>query len=471
MQLRVPPHSASTLGVVLCLLVSGFFHLKIYAQQLQPAQQPDRVARDAWHKSMKKTPLPRHGCFMATYPSTEWQETKCTAAPNIPFAPKVGSAPQTVGDGNDFVAQATSGLISSSEGSFPNSGGVASESGYVGGTPPAAANSFSLQLNSNYFYNAPQCSGAANPSLCQGWQQFIFAEGNSGSGAVFIQYWLLDYGTACPPNWTESSIPGETNCWMNSTSSTYTPPMQASDIPYMTLSGSTANGTDTAIFDQYSGGTIYSLAQSNVLNLDQNWTGAEFNVFGDAGGSEANFNNGSTFVVQTSVTNGTSNMPQCLGPQGAGAGTTAETNNLSLIPQTAPLCCPYSASSPYIQFLESNATGATASCGANGLVSNISPPPYATNGSEKIITYPIIQGEIRIEYSATLEYVGSEGAITYQFLNSCDASLGSATVDSGSTVGYVNAEIDGQPCTYGFHGTMSATAPGYVPSPYTGIIF
>jgi hypothetical protein len=100
---------------------------------------------------MKKTPLPKHGCFTVKYPSTEWLEQSCTKAPNIPVIPKQGSAPQTVGNGNDFVAEVTSGFISSAEGSFPNSSGVTSESGYVGGVAPSYSNAFTLQLNSNYF--------------------------------------------------------------------------------------------------------------------------------------------------------------------------------------------------------------------------------------------------------------------------------------------------------------------------------
>lgn len=93
-----------------------------------------------------------------------------------------------------------------------------SESGYVNNQPPAYSNSFTLQLNSDYFYNTPLCAGAATPSQCQGWQQFLFQQGNGGSGSVYMQYWLLNYGFNCPSNWILAIVLGEPDCYMNSTS-------------------------------------------------------------------------------------------------------------------------------------------------------------------------------------------------------------------------------------------------------------
>ena len=283
-----------------------------------------------------------------------------------------------------------------------------------------------------------------------------------------MEYWLFNYGVNCPQNWNSVNVGGEMDCWVNS-SSVSVPPQQVTYLPGTTLSGSTANGADEIILDSSSLGTLYSFGQNSVLSLDQNWTDVEFNLFGDGGGGEANVNNGSTFVVQTSVTNGATNAPLCLGPQGAG--TTAETNNLSLIPQSAPVCCPYGGTSPSIEFLESNASGATATCGANGLESNIGPAPYSTNGSKTVITYPIIQGETRVLYSAMPEDDAPGTSITYQLFDSCGDSLESATVSPGTSISYLDTEIDGESCTYGIHGTMYATSPGYVPSSLIGIIF
>lgn len=449
---------------MLCVLALACF---ARAQQTQSVPQDDAAARVAWHKSMKQTPLPKHGCFTVSYPNTAWQESSCTTAPNIPFVPKSGPLPQTVGGGNDFAAEATSGLISSAEGSFPNAGGMTGESGYVKNQPPAYSNSFSLQLNSEYFYNTPLCASAATPSQCQGWQQFLFTEGNGGIGYVYIQYWLLNYGDNCPSNWTLDIVAYEPNCYLNSTS-VNVPAQQAVDLPFMTLTGEASASTDTVIFTA-PGDNLSAVGQDSVLNLDQQWTQAEFNVVGDASGGEANFNSGSTLVVQTSLNNGTTNAPQCLGAQGAG--TTGETNNLNLIPQSLPVCCPYGGTSPSIQFLESNASGATATCGANGLENNMATAPYSTNGSETRILYPIILGEIRVEYSAKLENNTPGATIAYQLFDACGDSLGGATVSSGTTISYLDTEINGEPCTYGIRGTMDATAPGYVPGLSSGIAF
>lgn len=455
---------------ILCLLAFAYVTQSAKAQQSQQSTaQSDHAAREAWRRSMKKTPLPKHGCFNVKYPSTQWQEQPCTKAPNIPFMPKQGAVPQSVGNGNDFVAEVTAGLISSAEGTLLNSGGLTTESGYIGNQPPSYLNSFSLQLNSNVFSNTPLCSGASDPSQCLGWQQFVFAEGNSGNAQVFMQYWLLSYGANCPPNWISSTIAGGgMNCYISS-SAVSVPALQAMNLQGIVLSGSTANGTDTVMLGNSSNDSLYSFGQENLLNLDQNWAEAEFNVLGDGSFSEANINSGSTFLVQTSVTNGTTNAPVCLGPQGAG--TTGETNNLSLIPQSAPVCCPYGGASPSIQFLESNASGATATCGANGLESNIGPDPHSANGSATMITHPIIQGEIRVLYSATLEDSTSGASITYQLFDSCGDSLGGATVSPGTTVSYLDTEINGESCTYGIHGTMYATQPGSVPSSLVGIVF
>lgn len=448
--------------VALCLLIPV---ASVRAQQTESIPHDDAAARTAWRKTMKKTPLPKHGCFMVKYPSTEWQEQPCTKAPNVSFLPNLSSEPQTVGRTSDFAAEATSGLISSAEGSFPNSGGLTSESGYIRDVPPAYPNSFSFQLNSNVFNNAPDCSGATNPSQCLGWQQFVFREANGQNAAIFIEYWLLNYGTACPSGWQLSQ--NSTNCYQNSIAVSV-PAQSAASLSSVSVTGEAANGTDTFIFVA-PGDTESAISQDSVLNLEQHWTEAEFNVFGDGGGGEANFSSGSTLATQLIMNNGATNAPLCLGPDGAG--TTAETNNLSLIPQSAPVCCPYGGTSPSIQFLESNASGATATCGANGLESNIGSAPHSADGSATIITHPIIQGEIRVLYSAMLEDNTPGASISYQLFDSCGDSLGGATVSSGTTISYLDTEINGESCTYGIHGTMYATAPRYVPSLTVGITF
>lgn len=241
----------------------------------------------------------------------------------------------------------------------------------------------------------------------------------------------------------------------------------------MTLSGNTSNGVDAVIFENTQSDEMYSVNEDSVLNLSQFWTSSEFNVFGDLNGAEANLSTGSALVVQTSIDNGTTNPPRCIGPQSGG--TTAETNNLNLEPLSGPVCCPYGGNTPSIQFLESNASGTIAACEASQLAvtgGNFAATPYSTNGSITRLTYPIILGQTRTLYSAILNDVTSSASITYQFFDNCGNPQGApASVSPGTNVSYLLTEINGQPCTYGFHSSVYAGAPGYAPSFLTSIIF
>ena len=66
--------------------------------------------------------------------------------------------------------------------------------------------------------------------------------------------------------------------------------------------------------------------EDSVVYLSTGWKESEFNIVGDGGGSEADFNSGSSITVKSAVTNGTTNAPICA----SNAGTTGETNNLNL---------------------------------------------------------------------------------------------------------------------------------------------
>jgi hypothetical protein len=105
----------------------------------------------AWRISMAQTPLPKKGCFEASYPSKEWREVPSTKAPPYPMLPWRGPRPLIVGAGNDVMAQAPAGLISSATGSFDSVTGVTSESGPDPASGAIVANAYSLQLNTNFF--------------------------------------------------------------------------------------------------------------------------------------------------------------------------------------------------------------------------------------------------------------------------------------------------------------------------------
>ena len=301
---------------------------------------PPRVAASAekskvesWRKSMvRAATFPRKGCYKTSYPSIEWREVACAAAPNRFYPPR---ALFTVGSAVDFSA-VVPGHIASATGSF-DSVNVTSETNL--GNP----DSYSLQLNSQYF-TSPACAGAASPANCKGWQQFIYS---TGLAEAFIEYWLID-GTPCPAGWNTVGV----SCVKNSVAI----PVAAEPIANLSqlkLTGSaTAGGADTLIITT-SGGDLSAMYQDDVLSLAQGWKLAEFGIFGDGGSSDATFNAGATMAVRTTVDDGTMNAPTC-----ALEGYTSETNNLNLTPP----CCPYGGAFPAVVFWLSNNPGATSSC-------------------------------------------------------------------------------------------------------------
>jgi hypothetical protein len=303
--------------------------------------RPATQSREEWRKAMSRAPLPKEGCFEATHPSTTWKEVPCTKAPERPYIPATGTRAQgaagseTVGNGYDFSSQ-VSGTISWAEGSFPTVTGVTS-------LTDGSANNFSLQLNSNPFTGASPCSGAQTPSACDGWEQFVYAP-----GVLFIQYWLLNYNNTCPSKWSSF----QNNCFRNSDIAVTVPDQAATNLANLTLTGE-AGSADAAIMST-GDGNLYAMSQATIVNLNQGWTGAEFNVFGNANGTEATFNSGVTIVVQT-LTDSTT--PTTAAPSCETSGFTGETNTLDLV---ANSCCPLDGASPGIQFTESNVSGATA---------------------------------------------------------------------------------------------------------------
>src|ERR1700677_359918 len=120
-----------------------------------------------------------------------------------------------IGQNSDESAQAASGKISQSEGSFDSATGVTCESEVqcpnlqcpkspsCSGQP---SNAFSLQLNTQMLVGIAQCTGRGG---CFGVEQFVFSNSQCGKGGLFypnlnskacvyIQYWLDYYGNDCP---------------------------------------------------------------------------------------------------------------------------------------------------------------------------------------------------------------------------------------------------------------------------------
>ena len=135
-------------------------------EQVSPEE---KQKRKEWNDSILRKPAPRKGCFNADYPSTDWKEVPCGTAPNIPAPPRRGPRPAVVGNGNDIAAGAPSGHITQAIGHFENVTNVTSESGPIGNAGPSIADTYTLQINSDFFTGSTACAGSPNPG-CQGWE-------------------------------------------------------------------------------------------------------------------------------------------------------------------------------------------------------------------------------------------------------------------------------------------------------------
>jgi hypothetical protein len=331
-------------------LVSACWLQPVFAQQSAAATvDAEAVAKNNWRQFMSKNPAAEPGCFHADYPSYLWEKTACLtlAQPHVhPVRrqPTAGPAAEVTGNGNDYVAQAV-GLISKTLGTFPSVTGVTSERSVgvaaFGGGGILGPNEYTLQINTNFTGTTSTCAGHSG---CTVWQQFIYSPDYNvnGQAAVFMQYWLIGWGSsACPRSWMSA---GGGDCFRNS-NFVAAPDIPITSLGSLTLSGSaTAGGNDTVVFN--SGTQAYSISGADsVVNIAQVWRQSEFNVVGNAGGSRANFNRGSSVTVKIALTDGSTAAPTCV----AGAGSTGETNNLNLGP-----CTTAAGSTPSVQFTESN---------------------------------------------------------------------------------------------------------------------
>jgi hypothetical protein len=348
---------------------------------------------EQWADVIAKTPVPKAGCFQASHPSMVWNEVECVVAPDHPHlskrfasdrppaidpAPATGTQPPSTDNGvrvqslnpapavngggySDFMAVVPFSRISRAVGTFPSVTNVISVADDQSG--PGA---YSLQINSNVFaINADgACSGHAATcqdysTNCRCWQQFVLDNPSPlfGSGStVYMQYWLLNVGEACPASggW----IAHQGHCYRNS-GATHGPiwvnPVNLANIRLIGDANAGGNDTVTLVY----GSTAYARSETdNQFGLAKGWNQAEFNIFGEHGGSSANFNSGAKLVVKENVTSqmstGTNAVtrPFCVAQT-----TTGERNNLTYVHS----CCPtggrpaiLAGQSPAIQFEETN---------------------------------------------------------------------------------------------------------------------
>jgi hypothetical protein len=324
-------------------------------QQLSPEE---KQKRKDWHDSMLRKPAPKNGCFNAAYPNTEWQEVPCVAAPNIPSIPRHGPRPAVVGNGNDVAAQAPSGHITQAIGHFENVTNVTSESGPIANAGPSIANTYTLQINSDFFTGSTACAGSPNAG-CQGWEQWIFWNTGTSASSASMQYWLVSYNANCPAGqgWNQVPVLG-TSCWKNSTNAVSVPNQPITNMANWRFTGTaTSAGDSVAMFD---GTMIHTATGDNAVAASTAWTIAEFNIFGyggdnSGGGGTASFNAGASTDTRTEIIYGGNTAPNCVA-----RGFTAEKNNLSFGP-TAPAA---TAPGPAVIFEQSTAGGAMSNCAA-----------------------------------------------------------------------------------------------------------
>ncbi len=313
-----------------CIAYTGVAAAQTTPQSSDQQLSAEELQRmDDWHVAIAQIPAPGKGCFEAEYPSLQWREVGCVAPSNYLFLPKQGPRPFNVGNGNDIAAQAPSGHISTAIGSFDSTTtGVTGEKGQVNGQGAQVQDAYSLQVNTDPFASPAICAGANNPSICRGWEQFIYeSDGTAAYSAAFIQYWILWYDKACPAGWTGpiSIGGGHTGCVRNSSAAVSVPnqPINNANLQTLALSG-TVTPTSDSVTMAYNGGAK-TVAGNNYLAVAAGWTISEFNMFGDAGGGQANIQGaGAHVVTRNRITYGGNAPPNCIV-----RGYTGETNNLN----------------------------------------------------------------------------------------------------------------------------------------------
>jgi hypothetical protein len=295
------------------------------------AAGPDPVALEHWRAVMAQNPPEEAGCFHESYPNLVREKVNCSAArPRVHPVHRTGGGPEEVGNGHDYVAE-TTGKTFWAGGSFLDVSVQSEASAPVyafGGGGILGSNEYSLQLNTNELMTTSACDGSTTFG-CHVWQQFVYATDYdcgifSCDAGVLIQYWLLDYGE-CPANWNQESQDSN-NCWINS-SIAAAPDFPITDLANLSLhAGAKAGGQDCAVVYDNTGAGWGVCASDSVLDISSVWNKTEWGIFGDTGGSQAQFGFGTNFFQLLQVNDGSGAAPTCI----ANDGTTGETNNLNL---------------------------------------------------------------------------------------------------------------------------------------------
>lgn len=135
-------------------------------------------------------------------------------------------------------------------------------------------------------------------------------------------------------------------------------PVTAAQLATVNLTGSAASGGQDGVSLSVGSGRATSVTNSdNEIHLASSWNTTEWGVYGDGGGSAANFGANTTLEALTALTATSSSAPTCVKE-----GFTGETSNLTLASTPAL----GSESSPTMASRQTNGSGRTASCAAAG---------------------------------------------------------------------------------------------------------
>ena len=215
-----------------------------------------------------------------------------------------------------------------------------------------SANAFSLQLNTQFFTDPPACSGSSPsrlPRLAAVRLRIPLLRPHERSLHAVLADLLRHH---LPGGWNKYDTGGYIFCYTNSPATAFGS-LPANDLGDTTFVGQASSGGNDTVSLANSAGASSASNSDSKLDLASYWNQTEWGVFGDAGGSEANFGTDSTLEAVTTLQGTSSSAPACVAD-----GTTGETNNLSFT-KTKALG---SESSPTMATKETNGTIKTPSC-------------------------------------------------------------------------------------------------------------
>ena len=102
-------------------------------------------------------------------------------------------------------------------------------------------------------------------------------------------------------------------------------PGRFTDLATTQLTGSASAGGNDEVTLSFGGEATLVINADSMVGLAPNWNTAEFGVFGDGNGGQANFGANTTLEAQTTLSDSSLSAPTCVEE-----GFTGETNNLSL---------------------------------------------------------------------------------------------------------------------------------------------